>query len=241
MKVLSKKNEKYSSQELLKQATTRYNKAMELFTLRNFIIVLALIVGIEFYRSSHDQNTTSLSLPLDTKIVAFGDSLTQGYGVLPEQSYPAVLAERLHVEVVNEGISGETSAQGLARLASVLDRTRPDILVLCHGGNDILRQNETRQTKANISAMVQLAQDRGIYVLLVGVATLDIVRFSVPSFYYEIAKERSLIIEDESLKAVQEGETLRGDAVHPNAQGYALMAEKIALLLSEHYIPSSRP
>lgn len=214
---------------------------MELFTLRNFIIILALIVGIELYRSSHDRNTTSLSLPLNTKIVAFGDSLTQGYGVLPEQSYPSVLAELLHVDVVNEGVSGEMSAQGLARLSSVLDRTQPDILVLCHGGNDLLRQSDVRQTKANISAMVKLAHDRGIYVLLVGVATLDILRFSVPSYYYDIAKERSLVIEDESLKAIQENETLRGDAVHPNAQGYALMAEKIALLLSEHYIPSLRP
>ena len=217
-----------------------YNECMELFNLRNLILIILLIVGINYYKSKQEVDVQSLSLPLDTKILAFGDSLTYGYGVTRDKNYPSVLGDILHVSVVNEGVNGEFSDQGLERLASVLARHKPDILVLCHGGNDILRKKDLTQTKNNLNAMVKMAKEKGVYVLLVGVPTFDILSFNVPSFYYEVAKENGIEIEDSSLKKVMEGENLKSDQVHPNAEGYALMAKNIAQILSNDYHPSAK-
>lgn len=208
---------------------------MEIFNLRNLIIIILMIVGINYYRSTKEVDVQSLSLPFDTKVLAFGDSLTYGYGASPTQSYPAVLSDLLHTNVINEGISGEMSEQGLARLPRVLERVKPDILVLCHGANDMLHKGDLLKAKNNLAQMIKLAQSKGIYVLLVGVPTFDILRFNVPEFYYEVAKENDVLMEDESLKEILENDELKSDQVHPNAKGYELMAKKIAKLLSDNY------
>lgn len=213
---------------------------MELFNIRNIILVIVLILGINYYKSKQEVDVQSLSLPLDTKILAFGDSLTFGYGVARDKSYPSLLVDLLHVTVINEGFSGELSAQGLARLPSILERHKPDILVLCHGANDMLRKQDLTQTKANLNQMVKMAKEKGIYVLLVGVPSFDILTFNVPSFYYEVAKENNIEIEDKSLKKIMDGENLKSDKVHPNEQGYELMAKNIARILSENYHLSAK-
>lgn len=217
-----------------------YNEVMELFNVRNIILIILIVIGFNYYQSRKDVDLSSLSLPLDTKVLAFGDSLTLGYGVSHDKSYPAVLGELLHVSVINEGVSGELSEQGLARLPAVLERHKPDILVLCHGGNDILRKMDVAKTKHNLNEMIKLAQEKGIYVLLVGVATSDILMFNVPSFYYEVAKENGIEIEDASLKKIMDGDSLKSDKVHPNAEGYAIMAKNIARMLSENYHLSAK-
>jgi len=218
-----------------------YNDAMELFSIRNFILIILIVVGINYYKSRQEVDVQSLSLPLDTKILAFGDSLTFGYGAPRDKSYPSVLVDLLHVTVINEGVSGELSAEGLARFPSVLERHKPDILILCHGANDILRKKDLSQTKANLNEMIRLAKDKGVYVLLVGVPTYDILNFNVASMYYDVAKENNIEIEDKSLKTIFDNEaTLKSDKVHPNEQGYDVMAKNIARLLSENYHPSAK-
>ncbi|MBV5279219.1 MAG: arylesterase [Campylobacteraceae bacterium] len=180
------------------------------------------------------------SLPLDTKILAFGDSLTLGYGVSKTESYPSKLSELLHVEVINAGVSGELSEQGLLRLPHLLEIHKPDILILCHGANDILKRRDLSKTKENLSQMVFMAKQKGIYVLLVGVPSYEILSFSVPSFYYEIAKESGIEMEDTSLKKILDSDSLKSDQVHPNALGYEMMSKYIAKVLSENYT-SARP
>lgn len=214
---------------------------MGLFNLRNIILIILIIIGINYYKSRQEVDVGSLALPLDTKVLAFGDSLTFGYGAPRDKSYPSVLVDLLHVTVINEGVNGELSEQGLARLSSVLERHKPDILVLCHGGNDILRKIDVAQTKHNLNEMIKLAKEKGVYVLLVGVPTFGILNFDVPSFYYEVAKENNIEIEDSSLKKIFDNETtLKSDKVHPNADGYELMAKSIARMLSENYHPSAK-
>lgn len=217
-----------------------YNEAMELFNIRNIILIILIIIGFNYYKSRQEGDPSTLSLPLDTKVLTFGDSLTLGYGVSGDKSYPSVLGELLHVSVINEGVNGELSDQGLTRLPAVLARHKPDILVLCHGANDILRKIDVAKTKNNLNEMVKLAKEQGIYVLLVGVPTFDILTFNVPSFYYEVAKENGIEIEDASLKKIMDDESLKSDKVHPNAEGYALMAKKIARILSENYHLSAK-
>lgn len=208
---------------------------MELFNIRNIILIIILIIGINYWKTRGEVEVGSFSVPLETKILTFGDSLTYGYGVSKELSYPSKLSELLHVEVINEGISGELSAQGLTRLPALLDRYKPQVLVLCHGANDILKRNDLSSTKDNLNKMVALAKEKGIFVLLVGVPSYEILTFSVPSFYYEVAKENGIEIEDKSLKKILESDELKSDQVHPNKLGYELMAKYIAKILSESY------
>ena len=208
---------------------------MELFNIRNIILIFLIVAGINYWKTHEEVDVGSFSLPLETKILSFGDSLTFGYGVSKELSYPSQLSELLHVEVVNEGISGEFSAKGLERLPALLEKHKPQILVLCHGANDILKRNDLSSTKDNLNKMVLLAKEEGIFVLLVGVPSYDILSFNVPSFYYEVAKENGLEIEDRALKKILESDDLKSDQVHPNKLGYELMAKNIAKILSESY------
>ena len=208
---------------------------MELFNIRNIILIFLIVAGINYWKTHEEVDVGSFSLPLETKILSFGDSLTFGYGVSKVLSYPSKLSELLHVEVVNEGISGEFSAKGLERLPALLEKHKPQILVLCHGANDILKRNDLSSTKDNLNKMVLLAKEKGIFVLLVGVPSYDILSFNVPSFYYEVAKENGLEIEDRALKKILESDDLKSDQVHPNKLGYELMAKNIAKILSESY------
>ncbi|MDD3323659.1 MAG: arylesterase [Sulfurospirillaceae bacterium] len=208
---------------------------MKLLSFKTILILVILVFGVRYYQSTWKTDVQNSSLSRQTKILAFGDSLTSGYGVLPEQSYPSLLSELLHVKVFNEGISGELSSQGLARLPSLLERYQPDILLLCHGANDILQRKGLVQAKANIGEMVDMAQKRGIYVLLIGVPLYDILSFETASFYYEIAKEKGLTIEDKTLEKIMVSPELKSDQVHPNAKGYNFMAKSIAKLLVKHY------
>lgn len=169
-------------------------------------------------------------LPADAKVLAFGDSLTFGTGVLPEQSYPVVLQHLIGREVVNGGVPGEISAEGLRRLPIWLDETEPGLLVLCHGANDLLRSFSEEKTAENLRAMVRMARERGIDVVLIAVPKFGLMR-SPPKFYEEIAAEFDIPIEQHILDEIVRNRALKTDSVHPNAEGYRLIAESVFSLL----------
>ena len=108
-------------------------------------------------------------LPPDAIILAFGDSLTHGNGANPEESFPSVLTRLSGREVVNAGISGEQSESGLKRLPHLLAEHQPNLMILCHGGNDILRRNDLGIMEANVREMIGLAKSKDIPVVLLGV------------------------------------------------------------------------
>src|SRR5690606_29987823 len=108
-------------------------------------------------------------------ILAFGDSLFAGYNVAKEESYPARLeaalrAQGIDAQVANAGVSGDTTAAGLQRLAFTLDSQdgTPDLVILELGGNDLLRGLSPEETKANLASMLDILKQRGIPVLLMG-------------------------------------------------------------------------
>ena len=102
-------------------------------------------------------------------ILAFGDSLTRGTGAGPEESYPAVLQRLTGRNVVNAGVPGELSAAGVERLPALLEAHRPRLVILCHGGNDLLRKLGEDQLERNLARMIELARGAGAEVVLVGV------------------------------------------------------------------------
>ena len=109
--------------------------------------------------------------PLSTgdTILAFGDSLTYGKGTTQDSAYPAVLQELSGFTVINAGISGETTSEGLTRLPGLLDQYKPALVILFEGGNDILRNLSKANAKANLSQMIQKIQSAGAQLILVGV------------------------------------------------------------------------
>ena len=174
-------------------------------------------------------------------IYCFGDSLTAGYGIDdPDRTYPAVLEQKLsregfHYRVVNGGVSGETTKDGLARVARVIAH-HPQIVVVEFGGNDGLRGLPVAQTQANLSTIVERLQQAGVTVALAGITLPPqyggeyIRRFNV--MYPAIAAKYRVPLMPMLLTHVydQPG-SMQPDGVHPTAQGAAQVAANIETLL----------
>ncbi|PZP54058.1 MAG: arylesterase [Azospira oryzae] len=163
-------------------------------------------------------------------VLAFGDSLTFGTGAPEDQSYPAVLGRLIGREVVRSGVPGETTGQALARLPGVLEEVRPRLVLLCLGGNDMLRKVNEQEIAENLRAMVRMIRDRGADVVLVAVPRPALLA-DPPAFYRAIAEEFRLPLEDQVVKEVLYSTGLKADPIHPNAEGYRRIAEALAELL----------
>jgi lysophospholipase L1-like esterase len=165
-------------------------------------------------------------------IVAFGDSLTYGTGATEFESYPAVLAQLIGRSVVRAGVPGEVTAQGLARLPQVIAEHRPALMIVCLGGNDMLRKVDEAQVKKNLGEIIQAIRSRGIAVVLVGVPKPALIT-SAPAFYGELAKEFGVPYEGKVVTDVMYQIDLKADPIHPNAKGYRRIAEAIAELMKK--------
>lgn len=172
------------------------------------------------------------ALAREDKILAFGDSITAGTGAGEKESYPSVLSSLIQRDVINAGVNGEVSAEGLRRLPEWLERHHPALIILCHGGNDFIRDVAPQVTAANIRRMIELAQESGSQVLLVGVPRPALVLISA-NFYREIALEFSVPYEGKILGRILSSPALKADQIHPNAKGYRLLAEALVILLKK--------
>lgn len=191
---------------------------------------LAILLAAALLAAACGSKDRLPKLEADAVVLAFGDSLTFGTGAKPEESYPAVLEAAIGRKVVNAGVPGETSGQGLSRLPGALDEARPRLLILCHGGNDFLRRMGDAQAAQNVRAMIQLARDRDIPVVLLATPKPGLPP-SVPAFYGEIAAELKVPYEEGVIRAVLLDQDLKSDMVHPNARGYAEIAAAVKKLL----------
>ncbi|MDO9308407.1 MAG: GDSL-type esterase/lipase family protein, partial [Deltaproteobacteria bacterium] len=132
-----------------------------------FALSLALLAGCS-------QGAQLPRLAADGVVLAFGDSITAGTGAGGGESYPEILGGLIGRKVVNAGIPGEVTAEGAARLPEVLDSVRPALLILCHGGNDLLRHMDQHQAAENLRGMIRMAWERGVAVVLVAVPSPDL-------------------------------------------------------------------
>jgi acyl-CoA thioesterase I len=190
----------------------------------------ALLAALALVASGCGQQPKLAPLPATAVLLAFGDSLTYGTGANEEESYPAQLARVTGLRVVRDGVPGEVSEAGLARLPAALDEYRPRLLLLCHGGNDFLRRLPRERVAENVRAMIRLAKARGIDVLLIGTPEPGIT-VTPAAFYADIAKEFRIPYEGDVLGKILRDGSLKSDQVHPNAKGYLLMAGRVADLL----------
>ena len=200
------------------------NKNKYFFFLSVFILII----------SGCGEKTSSLpSLSNDSVILAFGDSLTYGYNVSKTESYPVALETLTGLKVINAGISGEVSKQGLKRLPNVLDEHHPQLMILCHGGNDLLRKMDMKDMESNIRSMIQLSLDRGIPVILLGVPKPGLFLSSF-DIYEKIATSMGIIFIEDLIPDILGDKLLKSDSIHPNKEGYYFMAEEIYKILMDN-------
>lgn len=166
-------------------------------------------------------------LPAGAVILAFGDSLTYGTGAGEGESFPAALERLVGHKVVNAGVPGETTAEGLARLPGVLADVRPQLVILCHGSEDMLQGLEAVPLINNLRAMVRLIGETGAEVFLIAVPP-PAPHFQPAAFYNQIARDMKAPIEVYALSNILSREEMRSDSYHPNAKGYAALAEALA-------------
>jgi lysophospholipase L1-like esterase len=198
--------------------------------LRRWFVLFAAVCVVTVVASCGGSSVRLPGLEKNATVLAFGDSLTFGTGATPDQSYPARLSSLIAREIVNHGVPGEISRDGLNRLPSVLDEVKPALLILCHGGNDFLRKLDGKETEANLRAMVKLARDRNISVLLMATPKPGLI-LSVPDFYEKIGGDLDVPVETAVLAKVLGDNGTKSDLVHPNAMGYSKIAEALAAAL----------
>lgn len=216
-------------------------KPIRLFTLLSFVLSLAFIsaCGVS---TAEQQTDVKRRPPAEVisdrpKIVAFGDSLTAGLGLTEKESYPYLLQEKLNAEgykyeVVNAGVSGETSLGGLERIDWVLEMDKVDILVLELGANDLLRGVPVKNMKTNLDRIISRAKEKNVRVLLCGMLAPPSVgaeyQREYTSAFPDLAEKHDVeflpfILENIALKK----ELNQPDGIHPNAEGAKVMTENV--------------
>jgi acyl-CoA thioesterase-1 len=179
--------------------------------------------------------STSPQLPplaVDATILAFGDSLTAGTGAADSESYPAVLSGITGRRVINAGVPGELSAGGATRLPELLDREHPALLILCHGGNDLLARLDQQQIAENLRTMIRQARQRAVPVLLLAVPSPDLM-LKPPRLYNDLAAEFQIPVEQKALPRILGKSSLKSDHIHPNTAGYRQLAEAVAVMMKK--------
>jgi len=207
-------------------STTEQEKGRRVMKCGAGIVLLAVVCGCGGPKEL--QRVTP-----DSVVLAFGDSLTAGTGAADEESYPAVLSKRLGCRVINAGIPGEITEEGTARLPALLRQHKPQLVILCHGGNDMLRKIDDMTLTRHLRMMIAASQATGADVVLLGVPRPGLI-LKAPAFYGELAHEYGVPYEGQSLPEILSSSTLKSDMFHPNAAGYLKLAERLTVLIKQH-------
>lgn len=197
-------------------------------TVAKFFISLSIVLFI----GACSDDAELQPLGADATVLAFGDSLTYGTGTSRDKAYPAVLAELINRRVINAGVPGEISKKGLSRLSLLMQQHQPDLTIICHGANDILRKLDIDQTRANLQKMIDIARQNNSQVVLIGVPEFSLFLNTSP-IYRDLAEKNHVPVADDILAEILTKNALKSDHVHPNSNGYQLLAENISLLLKD--------
>ena len=202
-------------------------------TRRRFMQISALLAAA---LTACSKTAPHAALPEGSTILALGDSLTAGYGADAEAAYPAVLASLTGWQIINGGVSGNTSAQALARLPALM-RRQPQLVLVSIGGNDFLRKVPEADTRSNIRQIVQQIKAAGVPAVLVAVPYFTtgalFGRLSEHPMYEELAAELNVPIFKGAWAEVLGDKKLKSDQIHANAQGYRVFAEKMWAFLKQ--------
>jgi acyl-CoA hydrolase len=185
--------------------------------------------------------TANATVPGGSTVLALGDSITFGTGVDATAAYPAQLAALTGWNVINGGVPGDTAAQALERLPALLSEHRPALVIISVGGNDFLRRLPQADTEAAIRGAALRSREAGAQVLLVAVPQASLTAalgggLSDHPLYARLAAELQLPLQAGGWARVLGDPQLRSDAIHGNAAGYRVFAERLAATLREAHL-----
>lgn len=196
-----------------------YNKSMKKIFL--LVLCVALLYWAFGPQKAEIKNLHNPGLA----VVAFGDSLTAGYGAGRENSYPSVLAKRISRPVVNLGLSGDTGAAAPVRLEYVLEQN-PYMVLIEFGGNDFMRGVGLDETEKSIRQIVDAVQQAGAIAVLVDTGGYSqMARYT--KLYKQIAKETGSVFVPGILDGIFHQNKYKSDQIHPNAAGYEIVADRV--------------
>jgi len=165
--------------------------------------------------------------------IAFGDSLTEGFGAARGEDYPSVFSRLTGIKVKNLGLSGNTTQDGLNRLEEAA-QMKPRVVLLCLGGNDTLRQMAPETTFANLGKIIDRFHREGSFVVLIGVQSANLLRDKNHERFEGLAEEKQVFLIENILDGVIFDRSLMSDRIHPNDQGYEKIARRFVEELTPH-------
>jgi acyl-CoA thioesterase-1 len=163
-------------------------------------------------------------------VVFFGDSITQGYGVRPEDSFPSLVAGELGITFVNAGVPGDTTAAGLARIEHDVIAHQPRLTLVEFGGNDFLRRVPLEETLKNLDGIVKTLVAQGMMVVMLEV-NVGLMGDPYLEGYRAVAKRYGAVLVEDVMKGILGNPDLKVDGIHPNAQGHRLIADRVIRVL----------
>jgi acyl-CoA thioesterase-1 len=218
-------------------------------SIRNSLVVSSIFLAIAFTacgtQRQSSTNRAAFDKPLATppatgnkaKVICFGDSLTAGFGLAEKESYPYLLQQKLSsdgydYEVVNAGVSGDTSTGGLERADWVLGQDNAKVVVVELGANDMLRGLSPAKMKENLDKIITKAQSKGLKVLLCGMLAPPTMgaqyQRDFSTAFPDLASEHKVAYLPFLLENIALNKDLnQADGIHPNAEGEKIMTDNV--------------
>ncbi len=162
----------------------------------------------------------------------FGDSLVEGVGATAGNGLPEQLGRLINTQILNSGVSGDTTRDGLARLDEALLK-KPRLVIVVLGGNDFLKKIPREETFRNLETIITSFQSDGAVTVVVGVRS-GIIGGGADDDYEALAKRTGSVYMSDVLSGVFGRSELMSDAIHPNDRGYQQIAERLALILKKY-------
>jgi acyl-CoA thioesterase I len=178
------------------------------------------------------------AIPQGATVLILGDSLSYGTGARAGEDYPSLLAKTTGWQIINEGVPGDTSEGGLARLPALLRQHQPKLLIVELGGNDFLHNVPQTKTIENLKAILTQAKQAAVPTVLVAIPEVSPFRAAIGNLhdhtlYETLAEETNTPLISNVFSEVLSDNALRADQIHANAKGYMVVSEMINSNLSE--------
>lgn len=208
-----------------------------LFTIIRLLGLCILSAAVAACSSATNDINVS-AIPKDATVLILGDSLSYGTGAAKGEDYPTLLAQRTGWDIINAGVPGDTSAQGLARLPDLLEANQVALLMIELGGNDFLHNIDASQTEANLRAIIQAAQSKNIQIVLLAIPDYQPVKAALGGLsdhpiYAKLAQETKIPLVEDIFSEVLSKKALKADYIHPNAEGHKVVEEQLRVALNE--------
>jgi lysophospholipase L1-like esterase len=185
-------------------------------------IVAVCVLGYRFWAGEKAYEIKNVPT-IVSRVVCFGDSLTRGVGAGKGNDYPSRLAEMTGLEVINSGVSGDTTAAGLARVEDDVLAYEPDVVLITLGGNDLKKRVGVDNARANLLRIIQQIQAAGSMVVLGGI-DIPLYGKGYAKMYESIARQTGSVLIPNILEGLFGHSEFMSDSIHPNDRGYEIMA-----------------